>query len=813
VTKLTAHISKGVRCVSVVIWAWCFFFANDCQAQAQQYFTDWIKTSPSAGAGSRGIAIKTTADGNIVVGGSTDNELGETDYLAIKYNAAGDEIWKTAHGSERTNNVLTDVTLDPAGNILLTGSSDTVKLDAFGNHLWSAPFNGRSIAANARYAYVASSNSPSSSAIQLGNETPAPVDMILDCDPGQDPDDMSDLAIVNNLMSRGEVNLLAIMGAHKGHAVAVSIDVMKTFYGHPTIPYGVAQVGPVIVEGYGFYMAERYGTTIRYDAPLPDSIALYRSILAARPDNSVTIVFSGQLRNLYALWNSGPDGVSPLYGPALLAKKVRQIVIVAGFFPDSLGVPEYNLMTDAEAAQVLNLITDNVSMTYVGIELGDPISIPIKGVGVMDAANPVRYAHEIWRVPSRPSWAGLGLLVAARGYSWNGNTYFRSVPGHAFVREIGSNGFVEEGNANHRYLRKTQPDERYIEVLDDLLLVPPPTAPQPAAGDQTGQEIWTRPFNVNASDEASFVRVNQFGEVFVGGIESAVGETTSARFASARFALAKYGEAGTVRWRTPATNTVTADRSATILQNMFVAGQSIWLFGQYGQASTVFKFSTSGTQLWHYNFPDGSSARQMVVDATGTAYVANMVTDKIVVTSISNDGSVLHEAVYQPQAGERVDLEAAALDGSRAVYFAGGLRSSEKSEVFLIRFNQDLSQSLITTYRSQYGGDARAKAIAIQNSADVYLTGHMPNSKGAAELFTLKLVPAFQIQKLDSGRIRLTYSVATNETLNLEASHDFSQWEPIATLSAQGRGFIQFEDTNVLDMPARFYRTRKKSAP
>src|SRR4051812_37724046 len=188
-------MSKPGRSSLLMLWGFVSLFTQHCPAQ--QFVPDWIKTFPAGlGVNSRGTSIATAPDGNILICGSIDDEYGEPDYLVIKYNAAGDALWKTTHASAtRKNNALADIALDALGNILLTGSSDTVKLDAFGNRIWSAPFSGRSVAVNSRYAYVTALTPPGYATVQLGNDVSAPLDVILDCDPGGDADDMSDLAI------------------------------------------------------------------------------------------------------------------------------------------------------------------------------------------------------------------------------------------------------------------------------------------------------------------------------------------------------------------------------------------------------------------------------------------------------------------------------------------------------------------------------------------------------------------------------------------------------------------------------------------
>src|ERR1043165_8675734 len=119
-------------------------------ARSQQYIVDWIRTQPAdLELYSRGTSILATRDGGILTAGSIKDADGEPDYLVLKYDAAGESIWTARYASSRQkNNFLRDVTLDPFGNILLTGNADTVKLDSFGNRIWSASVSGRSIAAN-----------------------------------------------------------------------------------------------------------------------------------------------------------------------------------------------------------------------------------------------------------------------------------------------------------------------------------------------------------------------------------------------------------------------------------------------------------------------------------------------------------------------------------------------------------------------------------------------------------------------------------------------------------------------------------------
>jgi hypothetical protein len=774
-----------------------------------QFIPEWVRTySSGPNLSSRAAALALTPEGNIIVAGSADDSDGEPDYLAIKYNVAGDVAWTQHYASPRKkNNQVTSLALDPAGNVILTGSSDTVKLDSSGVRIWSAPFNGQSIAAALNVAYLASLTSTGYTTVQIGNDVPAPVDVILDCDPGGDPDDMSDLAILNNLMTRGEVNVLAVMGAHTGPFIGPQIQIMNRFYGHPNIPFGVTSTGPEIGETYGWYILQRYGNSIGYDPTAPDATTLYRTILTTRPDHSATIIFTGQLRNLLNLWRSTPDNASGLYGPALLEKKIRQLIIVAGVFPDSFGGGEYNMATDTEAALVLNEITNSVPVTFVGIEQGDPILIPSKGIGVMDTNNPVRYAHEIFGVTNRSSWSGLALLLAARGPSWGGQTYFDATSGRVTIAANGADKFVQGTDSNQRFVRKMQADERYIQILDDLLLTAPPNGPAPDIGDRTGREIWHRSFSSGALDVAKSVRLNVDGDVYVGGIE---GSSDDPATATGRFVLLRYGEAGSLRWRATSANIVDPPpRQLVDLRAMVVTNNSIYLFGQYGRKGGLFKFSDKGEQLWAYRFQNEATAAQMVVGSSEDIYTAHINGNVIVVARLNSGGELLNETSYALDAQQQIHLEAAIQDGAGNTYFAGGsIDADNHSQIFFLRCNQDLSQLSLTAYPSRYPGDARTTAVAVGSSGDLYLSGYMPTADLGSQMFLLKYTPSFKMQKLESGAIRLQYRIAPNRLLSVEATHDFSQWELIGSVQADGRGVAEFEDTNAVNHTLRFYRTQ-----
>lgn len=418
-------------------------------ASAQNLVVEWVRTfrlEPRYLA--EGAAISQAPDGSLIVAGSAANSLGHPEYVALKFAANGERLWLTRYAADHSDaNRLRGIAVDEAGNTILTGSSGTVKIDSAGSRVWTAEAAGESIASNSEFTYIASPSPSGYRIVQLGNQPRPPADLILDCDLGMDVDDLSDVAIANILMSRGEINMLATMVSHPGVFKAEATQIMNRYYGHPGIEVGIAMDGPPLWDTYAGYMTVTFGPTIGYTLPVPDALSAYRRILSGRPDHSVTLVFAGQLRNLFNLWNSGPDNYSRLYGPALLTRKIKEIFVAAGFFPSSGAGGEFNLATDPVAAQVLNHITNAVPVKFVGIELGNSLRIPANGIAQLDADNPVRKVYQRLGISKRESWSGPALLCAARGPSCRGNNYFTSVRGRVQVQSNGANSFVQDPTA------------------------------------------------------------------------------------------------------------------------------------------------------------------------------------------------------------------------------------------------------------------------------------------------------------------------------------------------------------------------------
>jgi hypothetical protein len=181
-----------------------------------------------------------------------------------------------------------------------------------------------------------------------------PQRIIIDTDLSLWWDDATAVGMANVLQQRGVDKILGVMSDIRNPVAAAALDAIDTAYGHSGIPVGAvadssANTAP---HGYSDVLAEMLPHAIRNSTQAQPAVPLYRRLLAAQPDHSVTVVAIGGDTNLAGLLRSGPGQGSSLSGRALVATKVKQLVIEDGLFPNG-GPPFTNERLDIAATQSL----------------------------------------------------------------------------------------------------------------------------------------------------------------------------------------------------------------------------------------------------------------------------------------------------------------------------------------------------------------------------------------------------------------------------------------------------------------------------
>jgi len=297
------------------------------------------------------------------------------------------------------------------------------------------------------------------------------VPIIFDTDIGTDVDDAGALAILHVLADRGEAKILAAMSANQNHWCAPAIDVINTYYGRPDLPIGASKTGPSPEEWYHDSVPD-YPHDLTTSDDAPDAVALYRRILAAQPDNSVTIVVVGWLTNMAELLNSKPDRYSPLTGRELVEAKVKELVSMGGRWPNSpKDEGEYNFTMDGAAAhKVISDWPGEIMFTGLGKDVMTGARLVAQGP--KDNPVPAFYRNflKAYKVSERSSWDLIAVLYAVRGLS----DYFTAVSeGKCVGQEDKSNQWIPGVPSKHAYLDHNMPQRELAAVIEDLLLTPP----------------------------------------------------------------------------------------------------------------------------------------------------------------------------------------------------------------------------------------------------------------------------------------------------------------------------------------------------
>ena len=325
--------------------------------------------------------------------------------------------------------------------------------------------------------------------------------IVFDTDMIGDYDDVGAMAVLHALADAGECEILATVSSTHSNASVGTIEVVNRYYGRPDIPVGAVKGEGV---GGGSEVPERR-SHLKYELLLkkypgwfrfrnandsPDATEVYRRVLAAQPDGSVTVVTTGFLTNLRKLLQSKPDAISPLDGRALVKAKVRVCYVMGGKVPQGR---EFNLFNDPQSAKFV-FANWPVPLVVNDFWFGTYIYAGRKVAGLPEARNPVRDIYAMC-LPAADGCPSASEIIPTRRFKDNvkeghncfdqscvlaavrgPGSFFRIVRGKMeMVGEHGDNVWTEEPNGPHAVMAFVDawPRERIAAVIDDLMARPP----------------------------------------------------------------------------------------------------------------------------------------------------------------------------------------------------------------------------------------------------------------------------------------------------------------------------------------------------
>lgn len=207
--------------------------------------------------------------------------------------------------------------------------------------------------------------------------------VILDTDIGSSTDDLFALELLYRYSDMGKCKLLGVVVDREGEDCAALVDVMNTYFHYPDVPIGLIRNGVkdpkvwIDYKGMPDYTDDKgvplFRRTVKDLNTLPDGYKLYRQLLAAQPDHSVSICSVGFVTSLAQLLESGPDEYSNLGGVELVRSKVKCCYIMGGVFGDAIE-SDYNFTQAMSFSEVFfRLWPSDVDMMFSGQEVGEKI--------------------------------------------------------------------------------------------------------------------------------------------------------------------------------------------------------------------------------------------------------------------------------------------------------------------------------------------------------------------------------------------------------------------------------------------------------
>ncbi len=295
--------------------------------------------------------------------------------------------------------------------------------------------------------------------------------VIFDTDMGPDYDDAGAITVLHAMADSGKINILATMASTNYEGVAAVIDVFNTYFKRPNLPIGVPTGYAVDQRDWQHWtdtVIANYPHQIKQNKDAEDAVALYRKILAKQKDNSVVIITVGFLTNIANLLQSNPDAYSPLNGVELVKKKVKQMVCMAGKFPEG---KEFNVFKDVKASQYAFAHFPK-PVYFSGFEIGEQIKCGLPLVhNERIQHNPTKDVFRIC-IPQaqedsagRKSWDEVTTLLATTGFQ----PYYNVKEGNIVIAEDGSNTWNANGK-NQFYLVNKNSALLMQNKIDELMM-------------------------------------------------------------------------------------------------------------------------------------------------------------------------------------------------------------------------------------------------------------------------------------------------------------------------------------------------------
>ena len=287
-----------------------------------------------------------------------------------------------------------------------------------------------------------------------------------------DIDGVGAIDVLHTFADKGEVKILGMMSSSLDGAPPAAMDAYNTFYGRPDIPIGARPGFFGFGGSYPGNLAAAFPHSIAGAQDCPTAVNLYRQLLSAAPDRSVTLIVSGFSQNLQALLSSTADGYSALAGNDLVVAKVKELFWMGGVYPSG---NEFNFTGGGDQGAATYQVVNSwpTPVTYLGFEVGGGIltggSIPTTP---SLASSPIA---AVYANVTSDGWASSDAATVYAAIRPDAGPFTYHSTGRNTATSDGNNAWTETSTppARQRYVITTADDQAALSTAIDALMMTP----------------------------------------------------------------------------------------------------------------------------------------------------------------------------------------------------------------------------------------------------------------------------------------------------------------------------------------------------
>lgn len=668
------------------------------------YFTNesinpiWVKHFSSGRMVGDDEACEIALDrsGNVYVTGRSINSYDAYDYLTVKYNSNGQQIWAARYnGTGNRNDEPIDIIVDSMGNVYVTGTSwgsgtgddyVTIKYDTDGNQLWVARYDGFW-------------NNGTSRAYALAI------------------DDSNCVYVAGASWGYSSFDYVIVKYNPDGNQIWVA----RSWADGQPFDIVVDKSSNVYVTGrsYGQFTWADF-LTVKYDAN-GNELWAKRYNGTTNSYDAATAIAIDELGNVYVTGTSGD-----------------YITIKYDSVGNQLWIARYNgLQNSLDEAFALSVDLDgNVHVTgrcYYGIGTSnDMVTVKYDSNGnqiwIVSYNGPENYSDEATAIALDRTG---NVYVTGSSYSRLTSYDYTTIKYNSF----GEQEWVMTYNGSTNNIDKSS--SIAVDVDGNVYVVGMST--QVGAGkdyttikyESSGNNLWVANYDGpgNSYDEAVSCKIDPIGNVYVLGI-------SRSSLTGSDFVTIKYDVNGTQIWAAYYNGSANGHDNASSLAvdnygNVYILGTSVDTIT--GSDILVIKYNTDGMQEWKakYSGPGTNSdiASALTTDNSGNVYIAG-ITEGLIeghdYITIKYDASGVKQWVKKYNGpGNSFDFASdICADNSGNVYVTGwSLGTGTFYDYATIKYDERGNEVLVARYNGSTNGSDQPYAIAIDESSNVYVTG------------------------------------------------------------------------------------------